>query len=224
MATQTTSRMERVERRGSHGLEQQGLQPRGTLHWNLVAPELIQAAIRRGEGELADMGPFVGVTSPHTGRSPNDKFVVEEAETKGDIWWGKVNRPFPEEKFDLLLADVRAYLDGRDELFVQDLHAGADPKHRLQVRYVTPNAWHAAFVRNMFIRPDLSDLPTFAPNFTVLHAPDFEATPERHGTRTGTFIILKIVDVTLCVRADAREEQMGLDLSMHGEEGYNLES
>ncbi|HEU4564200.1 MAG TPA: phosphoenolpyruvate carboxykinase [Gemmatimonadaceae bacterium] len=190
MATQTTPRIERVERRGSHGLAQQGLQPRGTVHWNLVAPELMQAAIRRGEGDFADMGPFVGVTSPHTGRSPNDKFTVEDAETREDIWWGKVNRPFPEDKFDLLLADVRAYLDGREELFIQDLYAGADPKYRLSVRYVTPNAWHGAFVRNMFIRPDLSDLPTFAPNFTVLHAPDFEATPERHGTRSGTFIIL----------------------------------
>ena len=199
MATQTTPRIERAERKGTKGLEQQGLRPRGTLHWNLVAPELITAAVRRGEGELADMGPFVGITTPHTGRSPNDKFLVEEAETEGDVWWGKVNRAFPEEKFDLLLADVRAYLDAREELFVQDLFAGADPKHRLSVRYVTPNAWHAAFVRNMFIRPELSDLPTFAPNFSVLHAPDFQATPEKHGTRTGTFIVLSFARRTILI-------------------------
>ncbi|MDQ3697914.1 MAG: phosphoenolpyruvate carboxykinase (ATP) [Gemmatimonadota bacterium] len=190
MATQTTPRVERANRKATEGLAQQGLDPKGTLHWNLVAPELIQAAIRRGEGELADMGPFVAVTSPHTGRSPNDKFVVEEPSTKGDVWWGKVNRPFAERKFERLLADVRGQLDGLDELFVQDLYAGADPKHRLSVRYVTPNAWHAAFVRNMFIRPDLADLPTFAPNFSVLHAPEFQADAATHGTRTGTFIIL----------------------------------
>ncbi len=174
------------------GLEGQGLSPTGHIHWNLVAPALIQAAVARGEGTLADMGPFVAVTAPHTGRSPNDKFVVKESSSEADVDWGKVNQPLAEEKFELLLADVKAYLNGRDDLFVQDLYCGADPKHRLSVRYVLPNAWHASFVRNMFIRPEASELPTFAPNFTVLHAPEFQASPEKHGTRTGTFIVLHL--------------------------------
>ena len=174
----------------TNGLESQGLRPSGQVHWNLVAPELMLAAARRGEGEFADMGPFVAVTAPHTGRSPNDKFVVKEPSTDGDIDWGKVNQPFSPEHFETLLADVKAYLNGQPELFVQDLRCGADPAHRLSVRYVLPNAWHAAFVRNMFIRPDQSELPTFEPNFTVLHAPEFHADPARHGTRTGTFIVL----------------------------------
>ena len=174
------------------GLEGQGLAPSGRIHWNLVAPALIQLAVERREGTLADMGPFVAVTAPHTGRSPNDKFAVREASSEADVDWGKVNQPFPEEKFDLLLADVRAYLNGLDDLFVQDLYCGAHPAHRLSVRYVMPNAWHAAFVRNMFIRPEATELPTFTPNFTVLHAPEFQATPDRHGTRTGTFIVLHL--------------------------------
>jgi hypothetical protein len=78
----------------TNGLERQGLRPSGQVHWNLVAPELMQAAARRGEGEFADMGPFVAVTSPHTGRSPNDKFVVREPSTEADIDWGKVNQPY----------------------------------------------------------------------------------------------------------------------------------
>ena len=174
----------------TNGLEQQGLRPSGQVHWNLVAPELMLAAARRGEGEFADMGPFVAVTSPHTGRSPNDKFVVREPATEADIDWGKVNQPYAPAHFETLLADVRAYLETQPELFVQDLRCGADPAHRLSVRYVTPNAWHAAFVRNMFIRPDHSELPTFEPNFTVLHAPEFQADPARHGTRSSTFIVL----------------------------------
>src|SRR4051812_13741422 len=174
------------------GLEKQGLRPSGEVHWNFVAPELMLAAARRGEGEFADMGPFVAVTSPHTGRSPNDKFVVREPATEGDIDWGKVNQPYSAAHFETLLADVRAYLDQQPELFVQDLRCGADPAHRLSVRYVMPNAWHAAFVRNMFIRPEQSELPTFEPNFTVLHAPEFQADPARHGTRTGTFIVLNL--------------------------------
>ncbi|MGQ0766154.1 MAG: phosphoenolpyruvate carboxykinase (ATP) [Gemmatimonadota bacterium] len=174
------------------GLEAQGLAATGTIHWNLVAPALFEAAVRRGEGTLADMGPFVAVTAPHTGRSPNDKFVVREADTEKDVDWGKVNQSIAEERFELLLADVRAYLNGLGDLFVQDLYCGAHPRHRLSVRYVTPNAWHAGFVRNMFIRPEAVDLPSFAPNFTVLHAPEFQARPERHGTRTGTFIVLSL--------------------------------
>src|SRR5687767_13220011 len=180
MATQTTPSSEADERKGSHGLETQGLQPSGEVRWNYVAPELIQHAVRRGEGELADMGPFVAVTAPHTGRSPNDKFVVKEPGSEKDVDWGKVNQPFTPENFETLLADVREYLNGAPELFVQDLYCGAHPKHRLSVRYVTPNAWHASFVRNMFIRPETSELPTFSANFTVLHAPEFEADPKKH--------------------------------------------
>ncbi|HET7457428.1 MAG TPA: phosphoenolpyruvate carboxykinase (ATP) [Gemmatimonadaceae bacterium] len=177
----------------------QGLAPTGTVHANLIAPQLIEAAIRRGEGELADMGPFVAITAPHTGRSPNDKFVVREPSSEKDVDWGKVNQPFPPEKFELLLADVRAYLNERPELFVQDLYCGADPSHRLNVRYVSPNAWHMAFVRNMFVRPERAELAKFAPNFTVLHAPEFQADPAKHGTRTGTFIVLNIAARTILI-------------------------
>jgi phosphoenolpyruvate carboxykinase (ATP) len=173
-------------------LNAQSLSPRGTVHWNGVSPVLIEQAIRRDEGTLADMGPFVAVTAPHTGRSPNDKFVVREPACEGDVDWGKVNQPLSVGHFDSLLADVQDYLNGRPDLFVQDLYCGADAGHRLSVRYVTPNAWHAAFVRNMFIRPDAGDLAAFQPNFVVLHAPEFHATPERHGTRTGTFIVLHL--------------------------------
>jgi phosphoenolpyruvate carboxykinase (ATP) len=192
MATQTKPQTGAVQRESTQGLQQQGLRPSGEVHWNYVAPELIQAAIRRSEGTLADMGPFVAVTAPHTGRSPNDKFVVREASTEADVDWGKVNQPLAPEKFDALLADVRTFLDRQPELFVQDLYCGADPKLRLSVRYVTPSAWHGAFVRNMFIRPEASELPTFEPNFSVLHAPEFQANPARHGTRTGTFIVLNL--------------------------------
>ena len=186
-------------RESTHGLSAQGLSPKGTLQWNLVAPELVQAAIRKGEGQLADMGPFVAVTSPHTGRSPRDKFVVVEPSSEKDVDWGAVNQKISEAHFELLLADVRTYLNGLDELFVQDLYCGADPKFRLACRYVTPNAWHASFVRNMFIRPELADLASFAPNFSILHAPEFQADPARHGTRTTTAIVLNLAKRTIVI-------------------------
>src|SRR5688572_22141246 len=199
MATETKPERSTIVRESSVGLTRQGLKPSGRVNWNLVGPELMKAAARRDEGEFAAMGPFVAVTSPHTGRSPNDKFVVRESQSEADIDWGKVNQPYPEEKYETLLADVREYLNGREELFVEDLYCGADPAYRLSVRYVSPNSWHMAFVRNMFIRPELSELPTFDPNFTVLHAPEFQADPARHGTRTGTFIVLNIAERTILI-------------------------
>src|ERR1043166_9731433 len=154
MATQTTPDMdEGLQGRG--GLHALGLNPTGAEHWNLVSSALLQAAIAGGEGELADMGPFCAITAPHTGRSPNDKFVVKDPESEKDVDWGKVNQPFDDERFDVLLADVRKHLDARDNLFVQDLYCGADSRYRLSVRYVSPSAWHMAFVRNMFIRPEI---------------------------------------------------------------------
>ncbi|MDB4905743.1 MAG: pckA [Gemmatimonadetes bacterium] len=193
MATQTKPQQD------SNGLAAQGLSPRGEIHWNYVAPVLIQEAVTRGEGTIADMGPFCAVTAPHTGRSPNDKFVVRESSSEGDVDWGKVNQPLAEDKFETLLADVHQFLNDQDRLFVQDLYCGADPAYRLSVRYVSPSAWHMAFVRNMFIRPPVEDLTGFDPNFTVLHAPEFQADPARHGTRTSTFIVLNLAKRTILI-------------------------
>ena len=199
MATEIKPQRTSVARESSIGLGRQGLAPRGEVHWNLIAPELFKNAARRDEGEFADMGPFVAITAPHTGRSPDDKFVVKDPSSEKDVNWGKINQPISPEKYQLLLADVRQYLNDSSELFVEDLYCGADPAYRLSVRYVSPNAWHMAFARNMFIRPERSDLPTFDPNFTVLHAPEFRADPTRHGTRTATFIILNLAERTILI-------------------------
>src|SRR3954471_108467 len=144
MATETKPERASVKRESTIGLSKQGLNPTGSVNWNLIAPELMKAAARRGEGEFAAMGPFVAVTSPHTGRSPNDKFVVKESSSESDVDWGKVNQPYSPEHYQTLLADVRAYLDKQEELFVEDLYCGADPAYSLSVRYVSPNAWHMA--------------------------------------------------------------------------------
>jgi phosphoenolpyruvate carboxykinase (ATP) len=158
------------------------------IYPNLTPPSLIEHALRRSEGVLTKQGAFAAVTAPHTGRSAKDKFLVEEPGSSGRIWWEK-NARLDSAAFDRLLEDVRGYLDSR-EVFVEDLFAGADPAYRLPVRFITPNAWHALFVRNMFIRAVPAELAQFRPGFTVLHAPDFQADPQRHGTRTGTFIVI----------------------------------
>jgi phosphoenolpyruvate carboxykinase (ATP) len=166
-----------------------GLPDRDGVHWNLGQVALYEEAVRRHEGQITAGGAFNALTAPHTGRSPNDKFIVQEPSSEKEIWWGKVNQPLPEPQFELLYRDVVAHLGGR-EIFVRDLFAGADPALRVPVRFVTPTAWHALFVWNMFLRPSAEELARFQPEFTVLHAPEMQADPARHGTRSGTFIVI----------------------------------
>ena len=158
---------------------------------NLQAARLVEAALAAGEGTLSEHGALVCRTGVHTGRSPEDKFVVDEPATTAEVWWGKVNRPMDPERFKTLSDRVEAYL-ATQRLHVQDLHAGADPAHRIRVRVITTGAWHALFARNMFIRPAATELENFAPDWTIFHAPDFKADPARDGTRSDCAIVLSL--------------------------------
>jgi phosphoenolpyruvate carboxykinase (ATP) len=185
------------DKRGA-GLEAAGLTPQRPTHWNLGPPALYEHAVRRGEGILTEGGAFCAVTTPHTGRSPNDKFVVREAPSADDVSWGRVNQPLGPQHFKRLRADVVRHLDGQ-ELFVRDLYAGADPNQRIAIRFVTPKAWHALFVYNMFLRPTASDLAGFVPSWLVLHAPELHADPAEHGTRSETFIVINFEERTILI-------------------------
>src|SRR5258706_7377949 len=177
----------RVERE-TMTLADQGITAK-RIRANLGSTELIEHAVRRGEGQLSDRGAFTAITSPHTGRSPKDKFLVDEPGSSSQIWWDR-NEKLSGAHFEKMLAAARAHLSEQPELFVQDLFGGADSTYRLPVRFITPNAWQALFVRNMFIRPALADLAQFQPSFVVYHAPELQADPAVHGTRSGTFIVL----------------------------------
>ena len=165
---------------------------------NLSASRLVEHAVRRGEGQLSDSGAFAAITSPHTGRSPKDKFVVDEPGSSAEVWWER-NEKLSEAHFTRLLESARAHLSGLPEVFVQDLFGGADPAFRLPVRFLTPNAWQALFVRNMFIRPSLAELAQFQPEWTVYHCPELQADPAKHGTRSGTFIVLNFAKQAILI-------------------------
>jgi phosphoenolpyruvate carboxykinase (ATP) len=162
-----------------------GLTTARTVHANLTAPQLVRASLVKGEGRLSADGALIVRTGVHTGRSVADKWVVDEASTTADVWWGKVNQKLAPANFTVLKGRVQAYLQGQD-LYVEDLYAGADPEHRVKVRLVTTGAWHALFARNMFIRPSAAELADFEPDYVILHAPDFQADPEIDGTRKGS--------------------------------------
>lgn len=167
------------------------IEPRKTVFWNTPSPTLVEHTVKQGLGVLAHRGSLVVDTTPYTGRSPRDKFVVQSPDVLGDIWWGEVNQPFQPEAFEALFQRVAGHLAER-ELYVQDLYAGADRNHRLAVRVITESPWHALFARNMFIAPrhfgadDESE--AFAPDFSVIHAPSFHAVPDRDGTRSEVFV------------------------------------
>ena len=167
-----------------------GIGQPGRVYRNLTPARLYEEAIARGEAHIADHGPLVAETGKYTGRSPDDKFIVEEPSSQQDIWWGKVNRPFGQDHFDALLDRVLEYLNGRD-LFVQDCYAGADPRYRLSTRIVSTFAWHSLFAHNMFIRePDPHALADFAPDWHVVYSPGFEAETQRDNTNSEAFILV----------------------------------
>ncbi|MGH2417908.1 MAG: phosphoenolpyruvate carboxykinase (ATP) [Candidatus Limnocylindria bacterium] len=170
-------------RAGAHNLD-------ATYH-NLSTAELYEHAIRNGEGIVSAHGSLVVRTGTHTGRSPLDKFVVRERSSRDKVWWGPVNQPISEEHYDRLRARLLEYVADRP-IYSQDLYIGAHPDHRRSLRVTTETAWASIFARNLFRRPPLEDLAGFAPNFTIIDIPSFEADPATEGVRSETAILLHL--------------------------------
>ncbi len=161
------------------------------LRVNLSTAELYEDAVRAGEGIIAADGPLVVRTGKHTGRSPKDKFVVDEPWSRDRIWWGEVNQRLSEEHYDRLRARLMAYVADRP-MYAQDCFIGAAPAHRRSLRVYTETAWASIFARNLFRRPTLRDLRSFSPNFTIIDVPSFKADPATEGTRSETAILLHL--------------------------------
>ena len=162
----------------SGNLADSGIHTDATIYWNLDNMSLIDLAVERGEGFLSAHGALVTETGERTGRSPNDKFIVDEESTSQDVNWGDVNVSTDLATFERMKAQVIDYLSSREALFVQDLYCGAEESEALSIRVINQNAWHNAFARNMFVRPTAEQLETHNPQFTVYHAPHFEAEDE----------------------------------------------
>jgi phosphoenolpyruvate carboxykinase (ATP) len=158
---------------------------------NLSVAELYEDAIRGGEGMIAAQGPMVVRTGKHTGRSPRDKFIVEEPSSASRIWWGEVNQPISEERYERLRGRLVDYLSER-ALYAQDCFIGAHPEHRRSLRVYTETAWASIFAENLFRRPSAADLRSFRPTFTIINVPSFKADPKTEGTRTETAILVHL--------------------------------
>ncbi|KOS64328.1 phosphoenolpyruvate carboxykinase (ATP) [Lysinibacillus agricola] len=164
----------------------------GNINVQLSVPQLAEKATARGEAMLTVDGAVRAETGKYTGRSPKDKYTVEEESSKDQIDWGKVNRPISSEVFDNLYVKVVKYLKERDELFVFKGFAGADKDSQLSIQVINEYAWHNLFAHQLFIRPTEEELASHVADFTVISAPNFKADPAVDGTASETFIIVSL--------------------------------
>jgi phosphoenolpyruvate carboxykinase (ATP) len=179
-----------------------GIMNPGKVHRNLTTACLYEFAIRNGEGMLAREGQLVINAAPHTGRSPSDKFIVDEPGSRDSISWGAVNRPLAAERFDALHRLLLAHLEGK-ELFVQDCFVGASRRHRLPIRVISEKAWHSLFARSMFIRLNDVEAETHRPEFTVISAPSFHARPLRDGVNSEVVILVNFAEKLILIGGTA---------------------
>ena len=174
----------------TYGLEKLGIIAPKAVYRNLGPAQLTEAALRLGEGKLSNTGALVVTTGKYTGRSPNDKFIVDTPAIHDDIAWGKVNRPISKEKFDAIKGKLCAYLQGR-EIFIFDGFAGADPKHTKKFRIVNEMASQNLFIHQLLIRPTAEELAAYGDaDYTVLAAPGFKCDPEIDGVHSEAAIMI----------------------------------
>jgi phosphoenolpyruvate carboxykinase (ATP) len=171
------------------GLEHWGMKNIGNVYRNLSVPKLVEHALARAEGVLADNGALCIKTGKYTGRSPNDKFIVDEPASHNEVHWSKTNVPISEEKFDRLYRQVLSYVQGRD-LYIFDGYVGADPKYRVGVRIINEFACQNLFAHQLFIRPNPEELATHQADFTVIAVPGLEGDPEINGINSEAFIVV----------------------------------
>lgn len=169
------------------------------VHVQLSVPQLVEKVLKRNEGILTSTGAVCATTGTYTGRSPKDKYIVEESSSKDKIDWGSVNQPISAEVFDRLYNKVIAYLKEKEEIFVFKGFAGADKKTRLPIQVINEYAWHNLFAHQLFIRPNEEELLNHKEQFTVISAPNFKANPAVDGTKSETFIIVSFERRTVLI-------------------------
>jgi len=175
-----------------------GIQTNKEVYFQPTPANLIEHALRRGEGVLTDTGALMCTTGHYTGRSPKDRYIVRDQLTDSRVDWGTVNLPFHEEQFDQLHRRMRHFVEYHP-VYVRYALAGADPNHQLKLCILTTQAWQNLFCANMFLRPLPSELASFTPDFTIIAIPEFHANPAVDGTRGTNFSILNLSKRTILV-------------------------
>ena len=175
-------------------LDALGLNQIDKVHRNLSVESLIEETVKNGEGIIGPRGATIVDTGKFTGRSPKDKYIVDEPSSTDKVWWGSVNKKIDESIFDELYASVVDYYNtDSSKTYLFDGFAGFDPSHSINVRIIAKRAWQAHFVNNMFIRPEKDALDNFAPDFTIINASSVQNKAFiKHGMNSETFIIFHL--------------------------------
>jgi len=175
-------------------LDNLGLNQIDKVHRNLSVESLIEETVKNGEGIIGPRGATIVDTGKFTGRSPKDKYIVDEASSSDKIWWGSVNKKIDESIFDELYMSVIDYYNSDDsKTYLFDGFAGFDPAYSINVRIIAKRAWQAHFVNNMFIRPEMDQLKDFAPDFTIINASSVQNKAfKEHGMNSETFILFHL--------------------------------
>lgn len=170
---------------------------------NLTPASLVERTILSGEGHLASTGALAVKTGKFTGRSPKDRFIVQDDYTRDLVDWGNINIPISQDSYEGLRNKIRLYMDQKDEYYSRDVFACANPNYRLSIRVFTESAWQNIFVHNMFLRPSSKELKTFSPDWTVFAFPGVKADPEADGTRQENFSIINFTEKTIIIGGTA---------------------
>lgn len=186
----TPAQKQAANLKSEYGLKNHGLVHLDRVYWNLSEAALYEEAVFRNEGKIVNGGPLLVHTGKWTARAANEKYFVKESTTTDKIDWGKNNRPMSSEKWDAMFSRLQAFLQG-EELFVQDVHVGADPDYKMPIRIITDTAWQSLFARNMFLTINtLEKHKTHIPDFTVIASPSFKLDPRVDGTNSETAIVI----------------------------------
>jgi phosphoenolpyruvate carboxykinase (ATP) len=189
------------------GLSDLGIETSKQVFWNLHPAQLVEHALQNQEGYLTDTGALMADTGTFTGRSPKDRFVVQDSLTENSVWWGDINIPFSEDNFDKLYGKMINFLKDK-QLYIREAYAGADDKYRLNIRVINTLAWHNMFCYNMFLRPTANEIETFENEFTIICAPNFKADPAVDGTRQENFAIINLSKKILLIGGTAYAGEM----------------
>jgi phosphoenolpyruvate carboxykinase (ATP) len=172
-------------------------------YWNLSPAALVEKTILNGQGKLTSSGALSIDTGEFTGRSPQDRFIVQDDITRDNVDWGNINRPFDPDKFDNLYDKVVAHLNKKNEIYIRDCSACANLDYRLKIRVFTENPWQNLFAYNMFLRPTDSEKKSFEPDWNILAAPSFTADPKTDGTRQHNFAIINFTKKCIIIGGTA---------------------
>lgn len=183
----------------SYNVEQTGLHENVHVHYQLPPEVLTEQTVNRGDGSISNSGALCINTGEFTGRSPKDRFIVEDEITVDTVNWNNINQPIDENIFFNLKKKMLGYLNSKEEVWVRDCYACAEKTYRLNIRVINENAWSNLFAYNMFLRPAEEDLENFQPDWQIIQAPGFKATPLTDGTKNPNFTIISFKHKTILI-------------------------